>query len=184
MNREYTQKINLIPNIISIFRIILSMLFISIRPFSLEFYIIYIICGLSDMLDGFLARRLKAASRLGEKLDSVADFIMVCILIFVLYPVLKPAIDIIVWIIVIALVRLTAAFVAVKKYKAFVMLHTIGNKVTGIVLFISPYLFLWFSNNTIMYLVCCIASISAFEELVIQFTSKELHVNRKSLFFK
>ena len=66
---------NNIPNIVTILRILgtLALLFV---PFaSKQFYIIYIFCGITDVLDGFLARQLKVSSDLGSKLDSISDLV-------------------------------------------------------------------------------------------------------------
>ncbi len=42
-------------NYISVSRIIMSIMLAITETFSIAFYIIYIYCGISDMLDGFIA---------------------------------------------------------------------------------------------------------------------------------
>ena len=80
-----------VPNIISIFRICLVPVFIVIY-FSdaqdTKFYpaLVYAVASFSDFLDGFLARRYKASSKLGKVLDPLGDklmtiSVMVCITI-------------------------------------------------------------------------------------------------------
>ena len=44
-----------IPNCISFSRIIFSLILIFVKPISVVFYVIYIICGFSDIMDGFIA---------------------------------------------------------------------------------------------------------------------------------
>ena len=44
-------------NYISISRMIMAMVLLIPETFSIAFWIIYIHCGLSDMLDGYIARR-------------------------------------------------------------------------------------------------------------------------------
>ena len=173
-----------IPNYISFSRIIFSLILIFIKPLSIVFYVIYIICGFSDIVDGFIARKTDATSRLGEKIDSMADMIMVGVLLVVFYPIVNPTIQIFIWVILIAIIRLSAMIVAMKKYKTFAMIHTYGNKITGIVLYIFPILIPYIRANVLMYICCIVASISAIEELVIQLTSSELRVNIKSIFSK
>ena len=173
-----------IPNFISFSRIIFSLILIFIKPLSIAFYVIYIICGFSDIVDGFIARLIDATSELGAKLDSMADMIMVGVLLFVFYPIVNPTIEIFIWVILIAIIRLSAMIVAMKKYKTFAMIHTYGNKITGIVLYIFPILIPYIRANVLMYICCIVASISAIEELVIQLTSSELRVNIKSIFSK
>ena len=44
-------------NLISLARILLSFLLLLTGPLTLPFYFIYGLCGVSDMLDGYLARK-------------------------------------------------------------------------------------------------------------------------------
>ena len=61
-------------NYISVSRIIMSIMLLITKTFSTTFYIIYIYCGISDMLDGFIARKTKNESKIGAGLDSIATF--------------------------------------------------------------------------------------------------------------
>jgi CDP-diacylglycerol--glycerol-3-phosphate 3-phosphatidyltransferase len=83
--------VKVIPNIISIFRICLVPVFViayfydnsDIKLFAV---LVYAIAGLSDFLDGYLARKLDAQSKLGKLLDPLGDklmtfTVMVCITI-------------------------------------------------------------------------------------------------------
>jgi CDP-diacylglycerol--glycerol-3-phosphate 3-phosphatidyltransferase len=178
------EEMKAIPNLISFSRIIFSLFLLFVNPLSGVFFALYIICGLSDIIDGFIARKTGTTSRLGEKLDSLADLILAGVLLVVLYPVINPASEIVIWVILIGVIRLASMVVALKKYKTFAILHTYGNKITGIVLFIFP-LFLPFIHTTLlMYIICAVASISAIEELLIQLTSSQLEINKQSLFVK
>lgn len=173
-----------VPNIISSFRIIFSVTLVFVKPLGIVFYAIYIICGLSDMVDGLIARRMGTTSTLGERLDSIADIIMIGALIIVIYPILDPAAEILIWIISIGIIRLSSMFVAFIRYKTFSMLHTYGNKITGIGLFIFPILIPFIDTTVLMYIICVVASMSAIEELIIQLTSNQLQPNKKSIFIK
>lgn len=173
-----------IPNCISISRIFFSLILFFVKPLSTVFYVIYIICGLSDIMDGFIARKTGTTSRLGAKIDSMADLVMTGVLLFVLYPIVNPAAQIIVWIISIGIIRAASMVVALKKYKSFAILHTYGNKITGIGLFIFPILLPYIHATVLMYIICAVASISAIEELIIQLTSNQMQLNRKSIFIK
>jgi len=173
-----------IPNCISFSRIGLSLILIFIKPLGVAFYAIYIICGFSDMIDGFIARKMGTTSAFGEKLDSIADMIMIVVLLFMLFPIINPSNKIIIWIIVISIIRLTVMGVALIKYKTFVSLHTYGNKISGLILFLFPIFISFIHTDVVIYLICIVASISAIEELIIQLTSRELKVNIPSLFSK
>jgi len=172
----------LIPNCISLSRIIFSLILFFIKPLTLAFYAIFIICGLSDIIDGFIARKTGTTSRLGEKIDSIADLIMISVLLLVFYPIINPSMKIIIWLVLICIIRLLSVAVAMKKYKTFAMLHTYGNKITGLILFIFPMFIPLIHRTVLVYIVCVVASISAIEELIIQLTSSELQVNKHSIF--
>jgi len=172
----------LIPNCISLSRIILSLILIFIKPLSVSFYTIYIICGFSDIIDGFIARKAGSTSKFGAKLDSMADMIMIGVLLFLFYPILNPTIEFIIWVILISIIRVTSMLVAFNKYKTFASIHTWGNKITGMVLFLFPILFSYIDTIVLINTICAVASISAIEELIIQLTSRELQLNKQSMF--
>ena len=70
-----------VPNIISIFRIILVPVFAIVyftddSDIKIYAILIFAVAGLSDCLDGFLARRLNAQSKLGKLLDPLGDKLM------------------------------------------------------------------------------------------------------------
>ncbi|MBX4267411.1 CDP-alcohol phosphatidyltransferase family protein [Clostridium estertheticum] len=174
----------ILPNCISFSRIIFSLILIFVKPLSITFYVIYIICGFSDITDGFIARKTKTTSTLGAKLDSIADLIMIVVLLFILYPIINPSTEIIIWIILITIIRLASMLIALEKYKTFACLHTYGNKITGIVLFIFPISLPYVHTTVLLYILCTVASISAIEELIIQFTSSQLQLNKQSIFKK
>lgn len=173
-----------LPNCISFSRIIFSLILIYTKPFSLAFYIIYIICGFSDIIDGFIARKTGTTSNLGAKLDSIADMIMAGVLLLLIYLILNPTTKIVIWIVLIGMIRLLSMFIAMKKYKTFASIHTYGNKIAGIVLFLFPILIPYINITILMYITCVVASISAIEELIIQLTSNKLELNKQSIFVK
>ena len=154
-------------------------------PLKTDFLVIYLACVMSDVLDGFIARRTNSESRLGEKLDSLADLTLVTVLMIILLPIIVLPVQIIVWIAIIAAIRLVSIIVALAKYRTLLMLHTYGNKITGFVLCMFPFA-LAFSQSHEMwsYLICGIASLSALEELMIHLTSNHANSNRKSMFEK
>ena len=60
-------------NYITFGRMILSLVLLLLDARFIPFYVIYVLCGLSDMLDGYVARKFKIATDFGGKLDSIAD---------------------------------------------------------------------------------------------------------------
>lgn len=174
-----------IANCISIVRIFLSLTLALVKPLSITFFTIYFLCGISDIFDGYIARKTNTTSKLGEKLDSAADLIMIVVLMIVLYPLINLTVQIIVWIIIIVIIRAVSMMVVFVKYKTFAILHTYGNKITGLVLFIFfPLSLAFVKSNVLMYIICVVASFSAIEELFIHLLSNELRANKKSIFSK
>jgi len=170
-----------IANYISLVRIFLVLTLIFIRPLSIEFYVIYLLCGISDMLDGYIARKLGIESKFGEKLDSIADLIMVVVLVIILYPIIDIHILVSYCTLGIAMIRISSMIIVFIKYKTFGILHTIGNKITGFMLFLFPLLP---QSEVLIFLLCMAGSISAIEELIIHISSKEFDGNRKSIFHR
>ena len=64
-------------NTITFSRIAACIVLLFCPVFSPAFYVFYIAAGLSDMLDGFVARQTDTVSKLGTRLDTIADFVFV-----------------------------------------------------------------------------------------------------------
>lgn len=150
--------------------------------FSWKFVSIYLLCGISDILDGYIARRTKTQSIFGAKLDTVADIIVFIVIMYVFIPVITFSNTLIIWLLIILAIRITSIIIVYFKYKMFAILHTFSNKVTGLLLFFVPVVIGSALENEIMYLVCIIASISAIEELLINIISKKMEVDIKNIF--
>ena len=75
-------------NIITGIRIICSIAILFFPALSPAFYVLYIIAGISDMVDGVVARKTGTVSDFGSKLDTAADFVLVVICLIKLIPVL------------------------------------------------------------------------------------------------
>ena len=98
---------------------------------------------MSDMLDGYLARKLRAVSKTGAVLDSIADICFVTCCGIRLLPVLQIPTWLWIWaggIIVIKLVNQVSALIVCKR---FCFPHTKANKLTGLLLFLSVPTVFW-----------------------------------------
>ena len=76
-------------NIITSIRILCSIALFFVSPLSKKFYILYLAAGLSDMIDGPVARKTGTTSDLGSKLDSIADIIFVAVCLIKLISILN-----------------------------------------------------------------------------------------------
>ena len=168
-----------LPNCITGMRIAGSIFLAFLSPLSASFWAVYLLCGISDMLDGWLARRLHAQSRIGAALDSTADLLFVLCAGVRLLLLIVAQLDVwAVWIAAgLAAVKLSAYAVGAVRYRRFAALHTMLNKLTGAALFLLP-LFLWSGGfQTLCALVEAIALAAAVEELLIQLKTKTYNAN-------
>ena len=92
-------------NIVTGFRITASLALLFCQVFSIPFYALYLTAGISDMVDGIVARRTNTASEFGAKLDTAADFVFVTVCLIRLLPVVEIPAWMCVWIGVIALIK-------------------------------------------------------------------------------
>jgi len=63
-----------VPNILSFMRLIAVIPLLLLTPLELPFMIIYVIAGLTDMIDGPIARKFDITSQFGAALDGFAIF--------------------------------------------------------------------------------------------------------------
>lgn len=173
-----------IPNLLTYLRMVCAIVLLFFRPLSVWFFVLYAIAGLSDMLDGYFARRFQAQSELGARLDSAADFLLCVVILVVLIPFYHWPLWVILWIAAIAVIRLAALLVCYLRFRQFAFLHTSLNKATGFLLFLSPVLFWLLGLDVAAIVLCTVATISAMEELLIDFTSSGLNLDTKSILVK
>ena len=70
------------------------------------FWSLYASCGISDMVDGWLARKLHAESKTGAVLDSVADIVFVACCAIRLLQVLEVPVWLCIWAGVIVFIKM------------------------------------------------------------------------------
>ena len=132
-----------IPNILSSLRLLGAVCLLLSDPAGAAFWAIYGLCGVSDMADGYLARRLHAESKTGAVLDSVADICFVMCCAIKLIPVLQIPTRLWIWAGVIVLIKLINQLSALLVCKRFCFPHTKANKLTGLLLFIAVPMAFW-----------------------------------------
>ena len=108
-------------------------------PFpSPAFWTLYLAAGLTDMLDGPVARRTGTVSAFGARLDSAADLLFAAVCLGRILPALAIPPWLWGWMAGIALLRginLVSGWVLQKR---LVVLHTALNRATGAALFALP----------------------------------------------
>ena len=162
-----------IANILTGCRILGSILLLFFPAFSAAFYIIYLFCGISDMIDGTIARKTNSTSKLGSQLDTIADLIFAVISLFKLLPAIHIPRWLWIWVCVIAVIKISNILWGYVSKKQFVALHTIMNKAAGLLLFLLPLTISFVELTYTAIAVCTIATLSAVQEGVYVFTDRE-----------
>ena len=153
-----------IANLITGCRILGSILLLFFPAFSAAFYVIYLFCGFSDMIDGTIARKTGSTSKFGSQLDTIADLVFVAVSLVKLLPVIHIPGWLWVWSGVIAVIKISNIIWGFVSKKRFIALHTIMNKVTGLLLFLLPLTISFVEPKYTAIIVCSVATFSAIQE--------------------
>ena len=153
-------------NIITGFRLFGSALLVFLPAFSLRFYVVYFLCGFTDMIDGTVARKTGSASRLGEKLDTAADIVFVAAALIRFLPHLPIPLWLWIWGGGIAAIKVSNILLGYVFRKEFAALHTVLNKVTGLLLFLLPLTVPLVEFRFSSMAVCAVATVSAIQESI------------------
>lgn len=165
-------------------RLILSIIMLFLFKDSIPFLTLFILCGVSDFADGFIARRLQCETELGAKLDSLADFcffFITCYALAIHIPINALLISSIAIVIIIRLMNLILTKI---KFKQFAVIHTFLNKFTGFQLFIIYPIILFgssFVSVVSLFILIFFAMLSSLEEMIIILKSNQYNINLKSI---
>jgi len=153
-----------IANILTLCRIFGSILLLFFPAFFPGFYITYLLCGLSDMIDGAIARKTNTASKFGSQLDTTADLIFVSVSLFKLLPAIHIPGWLWLWGGAIAAIKIGTILWGYVVKKQLISLHTMMNKATGLLLFLWPLTISFTDLKCSAIAVCSIATLSALQE--------------------
>ena len=153
-----------IANILTSFRILGSVFLLFFPAFSVEFYCFYIICGFTDMIDGTIARKTNSTSEFGSKLDTIADIVFVTASLIKVLPTIDIPWWLLIWGIIIAIIKIANIILGYVFKKQFISLHTILNKITGLLLFLLPLTLSFLELKYSSIVVCSIATFAALQE--------------------
>ena len=153
-----------IPNLLSMSRIVLCLPLLLVDAMTLPFWVLYMIAGTTDMLDGFLARRWGVESKFGARLDSLADFVFVLTVGYKLFPCLKLPATLWMMIGLIAMVKVLNAISSFVVKHRIEFLHTKANKLTGFILFIGMMTIGQSYFIPVAWIIACIVLFAAIQE--------------------
>ena len=158
----------MIANGITVSRILFSLCLFLLSPSSVPFVVLYLLCGLTDVLDGFVARKLRTESKTGERLDSAADLFFAVVYAVKILPFLNIPLWIWIWTVIIASAKITEILIASKKTHRLSIEHSFGNKLTGLLLFFLPLSVCVVDVKYTATLVCAVATVTVIKEMVNQ----------------
>ncbi len=176
-----------IPNLLSLYRLLSVpvLFYIAFRDNEKLFFYIFLFNMFTDVLDGFIARKFNLQTRLGAKLDSLADFFMY---LLALYAVLHFKWDELKeyqysFYLIIFYYLLIDIF-ALFKFKEIASLHLISSKISGIIQGI--FFLLLFTVGLIKpfyWLMFILISFSFVENMFFLINLKEMRSNLKGIFW-
>lgn len=145
-------------------RIICSLALLPTTAFSFPFYTLYILAGLSDAIDGTVARKTGTAGEFGEKFDTVADFIFVAACLIKLLPLIEAPIWMYLWVAGVAFIKIANVFINYVRLKKLVSVHSVINKIAGAALFAFPLCFNLIDTTLFAAALCVVATAASLHE--------------------
>ena len=154
-----------IASIVTGSRIIFALPLLFISTSSAWFYILYLFCGFTDMIDGAIARKTGSTCEFGAKLDTVADLVFVLVCSIRILPLMQIPVWLWAWIIVVAFIKLFNIALGFIRRKKAISIHSTLNKATGIALFLLPLSLTFVETACSVTAVCALATVAAIQEL-------------------
>ena len=173
-----------LPNLISALRLALApvMLALAWNGYPRTFLAVMMASFASDVLDGYLARKLGQTSELGAKLDSIGDFIVyttIPVAGWWLWPDMMRREALFVITVIVSCTLPPA--IALLKFRRLTSYHTWGAKLAA--LLVGSSLFLMFAGGPAwpFRLAALVAISAALEEIVITLVLRNCRSNVRSL---
>ena len=167
-----------LPNIITLLRIAGSFGLLLCDVTGVVFWLIYGLCGISDIADGWLARRLKCVTKTGALLDSLADLCFVVCCAWKFLPILELPQWLWLWAGAIVAIKVVNQLSALVMYGRCCFPHTLANKWAGFLLFIAVPM--TFYTVAPIAIVTAIATFAAIQEghFIRTLTIQQIHSNK------
>ena len=151
-----------LPNSMTLLRIAGSLGLLLCDVTGVTYWLIYAFCGISDIADGWLARKLKSVTKTGALLDSVADICFVACGAWKLMPILELPQWLWLWAGVIVAIKVVNQLSALVMYRHCHFPHTTANKWAGFLLFIAVPMTFW--SIIPITIVASVATFAAIQE--------------------
>ena len=163
-----------IANVITGSRAALSLPLLLVPVSSAWFYALYLFCGLTDMIDGTVARKTGTVSKSGARLDTVADLAFMLVCAVKILPLMHIPVWLWVWSGIVALIKISGAVLVFVYKKKIISIHSAFNKITGMALFLLPLSLIFFKTAHSVAAVCALATVAAVQEVYFIAKGQEL----------
>ena len=163
-----------IANIITGSRIIFSLPLVFIPLSSAWFYVFYLFCGFTDMIDGTVARRMRVVSKFGARLDTVADLVFVFVCAIKILPIIHIPAGLWGWIALIAWIKISSVLFVLIRKKKLMSIHSVLNKATGLALFLWPLSLTFVDPTYSVVVICGIATVAVLQEVYLVAKGQEI----------
>lgn len=155
-------------NIITGSRVICSLMILFFPAFSVWYYALYIYGGLTDVLDGAVARGLKIESEFGDKFDTIADITFSMAVFLRLVDLIIVPTWMITWICAIILIKFSTIIVSLTVLHRFITVHSVLNKICGFYVYFMLFSLglgiHWQIKFVLVIAACIIATVAAVHE--------------------
>ena len=164
-------------NIVSGARIVAAAFLYIFPTIDWRFLVIYTFCGITDLIDGPIARKFNSTSAVGSVLDTVGDIVTYMALAKILLVQHFVPSWVVIWMIITGLGDLAAGLLSLAKCKKFFIVHSLFGKILGGSIFVFPFALkiieaigveTELSAHICMGAICVISTIAAIESFVIQ----------------
>ena len=171
-----------IPNMITSTRFVFALLLAFSPPLSMLFWLFYGLAALSDLIDGPIARKLKAKSNFGATLDTTADIFFLLCIMYCVFPLLEITLFSYLCIGAVFLFKAISLVYAYIKYKKIVSYHSYLTKFLALFIFSFPIWIMIVDENLVILVLAALQITAYIEELFITRMSDAPDANTKSIF--
>ena len=173
-----------IPNLLSLLRLALVPVLVVAACLNEDqlFLLLLGVCLLSDMLDGYFARKLQQVTEFGARLDSWADMATYAMMILGLNLIWPTIFDQqFLYLVAATLSYVLPVVVALVRFSSFPSYHTWGAKLAAVLIAPAFYLLVLYDEQTFFRLVIVFHVLVAMEEIAITMLLKQPKTNVASI---
>lgn len=183
---SFLQALEFIPNQITFLRLLLlfPLWYTALFNYRTSFVFFFLLAGATDILDGYLARKLNQATHFGAAFDSFVDNLIGLSLLFWAYIWLPDLIQEHLLLIVMLFVILAISLsLQLWTYHRFLPLHLYSGKLELILIYLFfAHAVLYGYSNLFLYICAICGVVTIAEEMIITLQKRTMHEGTKTVF--